>query len=209
MRCRALPLLYVLVLGSLGLLTSKAAQSQEFNIFGPSAFAPFSQPSDRPSTHITVRPSLRHNVCRGAGGQDFCVRSCDGRYFPVSASGNVNSKDFCKNFCPAAETKIYSGSTIDDAKTSEGKLYSKIANAFRFRKEFVSECRCHAAGAFGLAHVRIEDDKTIRVGDIVANANGLMVASREGRSGVIFTRIRAARLKAGKLPKVAARQLRN
>ena len=197
------PLMAVLAVVSLGLFSSYPAQTQEFNLFGSSDFAPFSQPPDRPSTHIVVRPSVR--LGRGAGGQDFCVRSCDGRYFPVTASANVTSKDFCKNFCPAAETKIYSGSTIDDAKSPDGKPYSKIVNAFRFRKEFVSECRCHAEGAFGLAHVRIEDDKTIRVGDIVANANGLMVASREGRSGIIFTRIRAARLKAERLPKIAAR----
>lgn len=97
--------------------------------------------------------------------------------------------------------KIYSGSTIDDARAPDGKSYSKIVNAFRYRSEFVPGCTCNSAGKTGLAHIRIEDDKTIRVGDIVADAYGLMEASREGRSGMIFKRIRAARLKAERLPK--------
>ena len=205
MRCRVSLLLSVIALVFLGLMPSHPAQTQEFNLFGTPAFAPFSQPAERPSTHIIVRPSLRRNIGRSAGERDFCVRTCDGRFFPVIASGGVSSKDYCKNFCPSAETKIYSGSTIDDARASDGKPYSKIVNAFRYRNEFVSGCTCNSISKTGLAHIRIEDDKTIRIGDIVSNANGLMEASREGRSGIIFTRIRAARLKAERLPKVAAR----
>ena len=113
-------------------------------------------------------------------------------------------KEFCKNACPAAETKVYSGSSIETA-TADGKPYGKIANAFRYRNEFVPGCTCQGEGKFGLAHIRIEDDKTIRIGDIVANANGLMVASHTGRKGIIFTRLKAARLKAERLPAVASR----
>lgn len=119
--------------------------------------------------------------------------------------GDEWNKDFCKSACPAAETKVYSGSSIETAYSSDGKPYNKIANAFRYRNESVPGCACQSDGRAGLAHIRIEDDKTIRVGDIVANANGLMVASGTGRKGIIFARINAARMKAERLPAVASR----
>ena len=119
--------------------------------------------------------------------------------------GDESNKDFCKSACPAAETKVYSGSSIETAYSSDGKPYNKIANAFRYRNESVPGCACQSDGRAGLAHIRIEDDKTIRVGDIVANANGLMVASGTGRKGIIFARINAARMKAERLPAVASR----
>lgn len=178
------------------------AHAQLFNLLGAPSDQPFFQ-SDLPQTRITVRPAHKPGSV-STGNREFCVRMCDGRYFPVTSSGPVSSKEFCKNFCPTAETRVYSGADIDSALSTEGKPYSKNDNAFRFRKEFVAGCTCQA-DKIGLAHIRIEDDKTIKVGDIVANANGLMVASREGRNGIIFSRIRAARLKAERLPEVASR----
>lgn len=182
-----------------------------FNAAPPAAarvtfLSPFDQSSggdDQPQTRIIVRPSIRKNIGQGARG--YCVRTCDGRYFPVAAGREESSKDYCKSICPAAETKLYSGSSIETAYASDGKPYSKIANAFRYRNESVPGCFCQSDGRAGLAHIRIEDDKTIKVGDIVANANGLMVASGTGRKGIIFARINAARLKAERLPAVALR----
>lgn len=168
--------------------------------------SPFDQASvgDQPQTRIIVRPSIRRSI--GQGTRAYCVRTCDGRFFPVTAGrGDESNKDFCKSACPAAETKVYSGSSIETAYSSDGKPYSKIASAFRYRNESIPGCFCQNDGRAGLSHIRIEDDKTIRVGDIVAKANGLTVASSVGRKGIIFARISAARMKAEKLPEVAAR----
>lgn len=170
-----------------------------------SFLSPFDQAvgDDQPQTRIIVRPSIRRNI--GQGIRAYCVRTCDGRFFPVTGGrGDDSNKGFCKSACPAAETKVYSGSSIETAYSSDGKPYSKIANAFRYRNESVPGCFCQSDGRAGLSHIRIEDDKTIRVGDIVANANGLMVASGTGRKGIIFTRINAARMKSERLPAVAS-----
>ena len=70
------------------------------------------------------------------------------------------------------------GSNIDDAQTGSGKSYSDLPNAFRYRTEFVPGCTCNGKDQVGLAPVKIEDDPTLRRGDIVAGDNGLMVATR-------------------------------
>jgi hypothetical protein len=114
----------------------------------------------------------------GGGGQAFCVRTCDGRYFPVTASDNASRAASCNNLCPASETKVFSGSSIDNATAENGKSYSDLPNAFRYRNELVSGCTCNGKDQVGLAPVKIEADPTLRKGDIVAGENGLLVAGR-------------------------------
>jgi hypothetical protein len=112
------------------------------------------------------------------GGQAFCVRTCDGRYFPIAASGNASRAASCNSFCPASETKVVYGSNIDSAATDNAKPYSELPNAFRYRTEIVSGCTCNGKDQIGLAPVEIENDPTLRKGDIVAGENGLVVAGR-------------------------------
>jgi hypothetical protein len=114
----------------------------------------------------------------GGGGQAYCVRSCDGRYFPVTASSNASRAASCNSFCPASETKVVYGSNIDSAATETGKPYSELPNAFRYRTEIVAGCTCNGKDQIGLAPVKIENDPTLRKGDIVAGENGLVVAGR-------------------------------
>jgi hypothetical protein len=112
------------------------------------------------------------------GGQAYCVRTCDGRYFPISAGDGQSRAASCSSFCPASETRIVYGSSIDSATTEKGKPYSELPNAFRYRNELVTGCTCNGKDQLGLAPVKIEDDPTLRKGDIVAGANGLAVAAR-------------------------------
>jgi hypothetical protein len=119
----------------------------------------------------------------GGGGQAYCVRTCDGRYFPVTASDNASRAASCNSFCPASETQVVYGSNIDNAATENAKLYSELPNAFRYRNELVAGCTCNGKDAIGLAQVKIEDDPTLRKGDIVAGENGLLVAGRSDRRG--------------------------
>jgi hypothetical protein len=114
---------------------------------------------------------------RYAGGQAYCVRTCDGRYFPISGPDDQSKAASCNSFCPASETKLFYGSNIDNAATETGKSYSELPNAFRFRNEIVTGCTCNGKDQIGLAPVSIEKDPTLRKGDIVAGANGLVVAN--------------------------------
>jgi hypothetical protein len=112
------------------------------------------------------------------GGQAYCVRTCDGRYFPINASDNQSRATACNNFCPASDTKVVYGSSIDAAATESGKPYSELPNAFRYRTEMVAGCTCNGKDQLGLAPVKIENDPTLRKGDIVAGEGGLVVANR-------------------------------
>ncbi|MEY9882175.1 DUF2865 domain-containing protein [Bradyrhizobium sp. USDA 329] len=119
-------------------------------------------------------------------GTAYCVRGCDGRYFPAQGTDAASKAQSCKSFCPASETSLVYGSNIDDATTENGKSYSDLPNAFRYRNEIVAGCTCNGKDPAGLAQVKVEDDPTLRKGDIVAGAGGLVVASRNAndRRGV-------------------------
>jgi Protein of unknown function (DUF2865) len=124
------------------------------------------------------RHAPRPRLTSYGGSQAFCVRTCDGRYFPATGSDHQSRAATCNNFCPASKTEIVYGSNIDNAATENGKAYSELPNAFRYRNEMVAGCTCNGKDQVGLAPVKIEDDPTLRKGDIVAGANGLMVAGR-------------------------------
>ena len=159
-----------------------AAQAEDFlsalfGAFGGRPHAP-SMPLPFASEGGANAPGAAEARPRFAGGQAYCVRSCDGRYFPISGTSNESKAASCNGFCPASETKLVYGGNIDSAVTETGKPYSELPNAFRYRNEVVEGCTCNGKDNFGLAQVKIEDDPTLRKGDLVAGANGLMVAGR-------------------------------
>jgi hypothetical protein len=114
----------------------------------------------------------------------YCVRTCDGHFFPIQRHAGATAVELCKSFCPAATTKIYSGSGIANAVSSDGKRYSDLPNAFAYRDRIVSDCTCNGSNPFGLAKVGAKSDPTLQQGDIVATNDGLMSyrGTRKGRA---------------------------
>ncbi len=110
----------------------------------------------------------------------FCVRSCDGHYFPVSSSNGMSTAEACSSFCPAAQTKLYMGSDIDYATANDGSRYSDMPNAYAYRKKIASNCSCNGRTPFGLAHIDATTDPTLRPGDIVATETGLLAYTGRG-----------------------------
>lgn len=110
----------------------------------------------------------------GGRGGTFCVRTCDGKYFPLSIRGGATPARMCQAFCPAAQTKIYSGSTIDSAVASNGERYAGSTNAFAYRKALKADCTCNGRDPAGLAQVDLSQDPSLRSGDVVATADGLV-----------------------------------
>lgn len=117
-------------------------------------------------------------VATYGGGQAYCVRTCDGRYFPLQGSDRESRAASCNSFCPASKTEVVYGGNIDSAATASGKPYSELPNAFRYRTEIVAGCTCNGKDQLGLAPVKLQDDATLRKGDLVAGADGLLVAGR-------------------------------
>ncbi|MBR0902385.1 DUF2865 domain-containing protein [Bradyrhizobium liaoningense] len=173
---------------SAGLALTPSAHAQDFfsALFGgfrmrppPEIRTPF--PNDDMPRYDVPRQRAAYG-----GGNAYCVRGCDGRYFPAQGNDAESKAQSCKSFCPASETSLVYGSNIDDATTTNGKSYSDLPNAFRYRNEIVAGCTCNGKDPAGLASVKVEDDPTLRKGDIVAGAGGLVVATRNAndRRGV-------------------------
>ena len=152
--------------------------SQLFGGFGRQRHQPYIQmPFGNDDGSIPApRGEMRSRY--SGGGQAYCVRTCDGRYFPATASDNASRAASCNSLCPASETKLFYGSSIDNATAENGKSYSELPNAFRYRNELVNGCTCNGKDQVGLAQVKVENDPTLRKGDIVAGENGLLVAGR-------------------------------
>lgn len=104
----------------------------------------------------------------------YCVRLCDGRYFPIQRSSGVNTAQVCSNVCPATRTRTYSGGTINHAAASDGSRYADLPNAFSFRDRIVANCTCNGKDSFGLVTASANDDPTLRPGDIVATNDGFV-----------------------------------
>ncbi len=166
-----------LLLGTASL--SAPAQAGDFfsNLFGAFGMRP---PSPRQQMILPFgddSPQLQRSHVAYGGGQAWCVRTCDGRHFPVTGNDAQSRAASCNSLCPASQTEIVYGNDIDHAATATGKPYSELPNAFKYRNEVVAGCTCNGKDQAGLAPVPIDKDPTLRKGDIVAGADGLMVAN--------------------------------
>jgi hypothetical protein len=164
----------------IALTVTPAAQAEDFlsALFGALGARPQVPMIPLPFANEGNNPGASARAGYSGGSQAYCVRSCDGRYFPLAGSDNQSRAASCNGFCPASETRIVYGSNIDNAVTESGKPYSELPNAFRYRNEIVAGCTCNGKDQFGLAQIKIESDPTLRKGDIVAENGGLMVAGR-------------------------------
>jgi Protein of unknown function (DUF2865) len=114
-------------------------------------------------------------VASGGSGPAFCVRSCDGKYFPLR--GNSSPVQMCQAFCPASATKVFFGSTIDGASSANGERYADSENAYGYRKALRADCTCNGRDPAGLAPVDLTLDTSLRAGDVIATTNGLVAYS--------------------------------
>jgi hypothetical protein len=148
----------------------------------PPASASFYADPSSPQYNSTGRPS-EPSAQRVESGPavSYCVRLCDGRYFPIQRSA-ATPVQVCSSFCPAAKTKVFSGGGIDHATAHDGTRYSDLPNAFAYRKSKIENCTCNGKDAYGLVNMKAAEDPTLRPGDIVATDSGL-VAYSGGSSG--------------------------
>ncbi|CAM5307920.1 hypothetical protein AFEL58S_00559 [Afipia felis] len=154
------------------------AQAQDFF---SALFGGFTMPRHAPSLPF-AEPGFDNGAPpqrRAAAGpaKAYCVRTCDGRYFPLGATGGDSKAEMCHSLCPASATRVVFGHDIDSATTDSGKPYSALPNAFRYRTELVNGCTCNGKTPGGLAHIDIKDDPTLRKGDLIATADGTLVAN--------------------------------
>ena len=130
------------------------------------SFDPFGLNQQPAAPRAAAAPSTR--------GTAFCVRGCDGKYFPLSGRGGMSPAQLCRAFCPAAPTRVYFGGSIDNAVANTGERYADSTNAYAYRKALKPDCTCNGRDPAGLAAIDLSQDTSLRAGDVVATTDGLV-----------------------------------
>ncbi len=108
----------------------------------------------------------------------FCVRTCDGYFFPLIKSTSASRQQSCELACPSAPMEIYDGSTIESARNAKGQRYASLPVAFAFRDKATSKCVCNDPQSSQTFFERTaKSDPTLRSGDIVVEGAGAFVYS--------------------------------
>ncbi len=188
--CSARLLVASLMVAGVTAIQPAPAQAQNFftALFGSLAAPPRPQqpiapayadprgPFDTSRSYPQYEEQVRESRADGIPGTGvYCVRTCDGRYYPIARTGagpQVSPAKMCNAMCPAAQTKVFNGSNIQYASAQDGTRYSDLDTAFAFREKVVPGCSCTGNGPGGLAQIDIESDPTLRAGDVVISPEG-------------------------------------
>ena len=138
------------------------------------AYADPSNPSDRP---VYGPSGDAPQVSHGGGRVAYCVRLCDGRYFPMQRHANATSIQLCNAFCPAAKTQVFNGSQIDHAVAANGARYANLDNAFVYREKIVAGLHLQRQGC-----VRAREDRRRVRSDLAAGRHRGERRQRESRA---------------------------
>jgi hypothetical protein len=114
------------------------------------------------------------DVSQGGTFRTLCVRTCDGYYYPISfATTSARFGDdeaTCRATCPNSEVALYSHRTNEDVRQAtaiNGRLYTELPNAFKYRTHFDQGCSCRKAGQSWADALGGTRDLTVERGDIV------------------------------------------
>ena len=201
------PLLAGALAGIAMLTASNSAQAQglfDF-LFGGFSQKPTPQPSESyappPSPaigRVAPAPLGPEQVIEGTGSTGhtvaFCVRLCDGQHFPIEHMVNTTPMETCRAICPYSKTKVFFGSEIGGAVAQDGEHYASLNTAFEYRKTLVPNCTCNGRSAFGLNALDVQNDPTLRPGDIVSTKDGLMAYTGKSAASGSFTPVNPASL---------------
>lgn len=149
------------------------------SVFGtpPPAASPIQlgPPNAAPAPPQILISRRRSNEFSGVAG--YCVRLCDGRYFPLPRlnASSATPVKLCNSLCPGSRTMVYWGTPINEARSSNGTRYSDLTTAFDYRKNTAASCSCNGINNFGTAAVSIREDITLRPGDVVVTEHGMNV----------------------------------
>jgi hypothetical protein len=183
MRRRMMPVATAVLAGVLGLSPRGAAAEGLFDMFFGGLQKQQQQRQTPPQANFFADPFQQNQPpappprpVASSGGPAFCVRSCDGKYFPLMR-GNASPMQMCQAFCPASSTKVFYGSNIDSAASVSGERYPDSENAFAYRKALRADCTCNGRDAAGLAPVDLTLDSSLRAGDVIATTSGLVAYS--------------------------------
>ncbi|WP_158491288.1 DUF2865 domain-containing protein [Methylocystis sp. SC2] len=112
-------------------------------------------------------------------GGGYCVRACDGYYFPLVKLSRISGQQSCEFACPSGRVQLYQGASIEQARNAKGQLYSALPAAFRFRDRLTAGCACNDPAASRAYYLGLSRrDPTLQTGDIVVGEKGAFIYSR-------------------------------
>jgi len=172
---------YIFVLASVLLVLAPSTASSQGIV--ESLFGIFQRPAQSelapPSVAYTLPTPLPDPLSESRSIRDtsgpwvaYCVRLCDGYFFPLSRSFSMSPADQCRSFCPAAKTKVFGGNGINQSSAADGSRYANLDTALLYRTRTVNNCTCNGRDTFGVARLDLANDPTLRAGDIVAIDGG-------------------------------------
>jgi len=115
-------------------------------LFGGGQAAP--PPPDQQQYEMNTHRQATENSPRYGGSRVVCVRACDGYFFPLPSNRREGAEDMCQALCPNTQTLVYfmSGDgVIERAGNREGKPYTELPNAGKYKKSFDPACTCRKA----------------------------------------------------------------
>ncbi|GGH10110.1 hypothetical protein GCM10007036_06500 [Alsobacter metallidurans] len=127
-----------------------------------------------------------------SGGAGFCVRACDGFYFPLGAKAQDGKSDaeMCSFVCPGTQMDVYRsrGEDMSLAVGATGRLYKDLPSAFAYRKASIPACGCQKPGSYAEWAKRLLADPTLKSGDIVVNEqSAALFTGSVRRDGPVMT----------------------
>lgn len=147
-----------------------------------------SAPSSRQPPYMRERGAPGGADAKGDGKRDgspgsieqfadgFCVRTCDGYFFPLIKSAQATRQQTCEFACPSAPMAIYEGASIEFARNHKGERYSALPTAFSFRDKTTQRCACNEPRTSHEFFQRtVRTDPTLRAGDVVIDNAGAYV----------------------------------
>lgn len=117
---------------------------------GGTVIPPLPDDNDFPGSSVSIDDAFRSSPQppkQGFGGrQPVCVRLCDGFFFPLAgAPGPEEAQNICQAQCPQTKTSVFlraPGGEISDATDLEGRTYSSLPNALKYRTKTDEACTC-------------------------------------------------------------------
>ena len=139
------------------------------------------QPRRAPKTFIRAAKPEPANAAEtdSMSGGGYCVRACDGYYFPLIKLSRISGQHACELACPSARVQLYEGESIEQAHNAKGQLYSALPAAFSFRDKLTARCACNDPAASRDYYLALSRrDPTLQTGDIVVGEKGAFIYSR-------------------------------
>jgi hypothetical protein len=207
MRCRFFAgLAFAMALGTALVVPAPAgAQDLLDFLFGGDEAAPAARETKRPSGDVRFGPGRAARNEGGGSGRGsshtggYCVRTCDGYFFPLIKSARATRQQSCNFACPSATVEIYDGSSIESSRSARGQTYKALMDSLASHPAS-GRCSCNdpsTSAAYSRAAART--DPTLQNGDFVIEDEGPLVFGRDGLVPLAQARFVAPRTRASVL----------